>query len=387
MWRIDFQLGWDADPEEEKKPERILPRLRAMLGPDARVRDRVGERVHVPVPAHAVVPPRPRDLRRRRRAPRVAVRRARREQRLPGHRQPRLEARAGAGRATPRSACSTATTRSAPTPPTRTSATPRARPISSRPRATLRACSATRYSSLRGSTPSRAAWSTAGACRCPQCSPSSALNTPDADADFAREPGAMIPGAPAADAPVTGASGDWLLDYLHDGFALLAFGNAVPADAVAALARLAIPCRVVQVGGGATPGATLIDDREGLAARRYDARLGTVYLLRPDQHVAARWREFDLAPVRAAHRPRHVQRLTRQRWPSSNTEPNMRRTGRLLRGADRHAQGPDRRAERARQRQARAAPRQSHRRPRRARRRRWPRPPRRGRRRRLTRSP
>ena len=33
VWRIDFQLGWDADPEEERKPERILPRLRAMLGP------------------------------------------------------------------------------------------------------------------------------------------------------------------------------------------------------------------------------------------------------------------------------------------------------------------------------------------------------------------
>ena len=26
VWRIDFQLGWDADPDEERKPERILPR-------------------------------------------------------------------------------------------------------------------------------------------------------------------------------------------------------------------------------------------------------------------------------------------------------------------------------------------------------------------------
>src|SRR5258706_9079423 len=25
VWRIDFQLGWDADPDEEKKPERIMP--------------------------------------------------------------------------------------------------------------------------------------------------------------------------------------------------------------------------------------------------------------------------------------------------------------------------------------------------------------------------
>ena len=48
------------------------------------------------------------------------------------------------------------------------------------------------------------------------------------------------------------------------------------------------------------PGVTLIGDAEGLVARRYDARHGTVYLLRPDQHVGARWRAFDPARVRAA---------------------------------------------------------------------------------------
>jgi 3-(3-hydroxy-phenyl)propionate hydroxylase len=31
VWRIDFQLGWDADPEEEKKPERIKPRVKELL--------------------------------------------------------------------------------------------------------------------------------------------------------------------------------------------------------------------------------------------------------------------------------------------------------------------------------------------------------------------
>ena len=31
VWRIDFQLGWDADPEEEKKPEKIIPRVKALL--------------------------------------------------------------------------------------------------------------------------------------------------------------------------------------------------------------------------------------------------------------------------------------------------------------------------------------------------------------------
>jgi 3-(3-hydroxy-phenyl)propionate hydroxylase len=32
VWRIDLQLGPDADPEEEKKPERVTPRLKRMLG-------------------------------------------------------------------------------------------------------------------------------------------------------------------------------------------------------------------------------------------------------------------------------------------------------------------------------------------------------------------
>ncbi|MCF3596041.1 FAD-dependent oxidoreductase [Rhodobacteraceae bacterium LMO-12] len=34
VWRIDFQLGWDIDKEEELKPENIDKRLRAMLGDD-----------------------------------------------------------------------------------------------------------------------------------------------------------------------------------------------------------------------------------------------------------------------------------------------------------------------------------------------------------------
>jgi 3-(3-hydroxy-phenyl)propionate hydroxylase len=34
LWRIDFQLGWDADPELEKQPERVRARVSAMLGPD-----------------------------------------------------------------------------------------------------------------------------------------------------------------------------------------------------------------------------------------------------------------------------------------------------------------------------------------------------------------
>jgi 3-(3-hydroxy-phenyl)propionate hydroxylase len=38
-------------------------------------------------------------------------------------------------------------------------------------------------------------------------------------------------------------------------------------------------------------------DQEGLLSARLDARPGTVYLLRPDQHVCARWRTWDAPAV------------------------------------------------------------------------------------------
>jgi len=34
VWRIDFQLGWEADPVAEKQPERVIPRIEAMIGDD-----------------------------------------------------------------------------------------------------------------------------------------------------------------------------------------------------------------------------------------------------------------------------------------------------------------------------------------------------------------
>lgn len=36
VWRIDLQLGWDIDKEKEKKPENVIPRLKAMLGDDVK---------------------------------------------------------------------------------------------------------------------------------------------------------------------------------------------------------------------------------------------------------------------------------------------------------------------------------------------------------------
>jgi 3-(3-hydroxy-phenyl)propionate hydroxylase len=50
----------------------------------------------------------------------------------------------------------------------------------------------------------------------------------------------------------------------------------------------------------AEPAPDALHDEQALSARRYDARPGTCYLIRPDQHVAARWRRFDDSAVRAA---------------------------------------------------------------------------------------
>jgi len=131
----------------------------------------------------------------------------------------------------------------------------------------------------------------------------SPLNTSDA-ADFAPR---MQPGTPAADAPIRGPSGSWLLDYLRDGFTLLVFpgeshSQGLRLRELAALAKDAVPCRTILVGTGKPElGVIFIADNDsGTLTQRYDARPGTAYLFRPDQHVCARWRAIDPALVRAA---------------------------------------------------------------------------------------
>ncbi|MEO8299274.1 MAG: FAD-dependent oxidoreductase [Burkholderiales bacterium] len=109
----------------------------------------------------------------------------------------------------------------------------------------------------------------------------SSLNTPDRDS-FS---GPMQPGAAAMDAPLPG--GGWLLRQLAgNGFAALVFGG--DARMVTAGADGLVPVQVVQLPA------------DGLAAKRYDAKPGTVVLLRPDQHVCARWRAPTAADVAAA---------------------------------------------------------------------------------------
>ena len=59
--------------------------------------------------------------------------------------------------------------------------------------------------------------------------------------------------------------------------------------------------RVVVLNSGADgSGPPCLIDRDGLAARRYDAKPGSWYLFRPDQHLAARGRRLRPATVLAA---------------------------------------------------------------------------------------
>jgi 3-(3-hydroxy-phenyl)propionate hydroxylase len=106
------------------------------------------------------------------------------------------------------------------------------------------------------------------------------------------------------DAPLQTTAGDaaWLLDALDARFHLLVSAcSALDIDPVA-LRELsnAVAVHVVTPTALANVDLPQLIDHRGVLARRCDARPGTVYLLRPDQHVAARWRKLDRAAVRAA---------------------------------------------------------------------------------------
>jgi 3-(3-hydroxy-phenyl)propionate hydroxylase len=131
----------------------------------------------------------------------------------------------------------------------------------------------------------------------------SALNTPDRDAFE----GAMRPGAAAVDAPIrVEGRATWLLRQLQAGrFTALVFDGAEAGAQMSALREAAkglAQLRVMQVGGERAGADATLEDANGLLAQRYDARPGTVYLLRPDQHVCARWRGADVETVEAALR-------------------------------------------------------------------------------------
>jgi 3-(3-hydroxy-phenyl)propionate hydroxylase len=120
---------------------------------------------------------------------------------------------------------------------------------------------------------------------------------PARDRAFASGP---VSGSAAPDVRL--ADGGHLLDRLGDGFSGLWFRDrpmdASEAELLRALGRLdqRFTILVVAAKDSAAPDASIID-ADGAMARLYDATPGTFYLLRPDLHVAGRWKSCDAPEV------------------------------------------------------------------------------------------
>ena len=110
------------------------------------------------------------------------------------------------------------------------------------------------------------------------------------DAEFAGGPrsGSAAPNAKLAD-------GSHLLDRAGNGMTAILFCEAEPtAEQAALLAQLGRIDRrfvsLVVASQASAPGETAIPDHDGEIARLFAATPGTLYLLRPDLHIAGRWR-------------------------------------------------------------------------------------------------
>lgn len=130
----------------------------------------------------------------------------------------------------------------------------------------------------------------------------SPLNAPDDDnAAFAAGPGH---GAPPRN--VCLGPDDFLLDHLDHRFTLLlATASAIPVDLLAVVADMraqGLPLQVIAVGASQpVSGADqTLPDASGHVRKRHGLQGGGAYLLRPDQHVCARWTSLDAKRLRTA---------------------------------------------------------------------------------------
>jgi 3-(3-hydroxy-phenyl)propionate hydroxylase len=283
IWRIDFQLGPDADPEQETRRERVEPRLRAMLGPDAGfeidwvsvytfqckrmarfVHDRIvfaGDAAHQVSPfgargansgfedAHNLAWKLAAILKGEAPASLIDSYACERE----------LAADDNIGHST------RATDFISPKSPV-------ARSFRN---AVLKLAKDVSFAR---------AMINSGRLSTPTVYEASPLSTPDDD----RWNCAARIGAAAIDAPLQDAAGrdTWLLDELGDGFTALHVTDAARPNAPEGIAVKLI-------------GRDLID-AQGMFAARYDARPGSVYLFRPDQYLCARFRAYDAGRLAAA---------------------------------------------------------------------------------------
>ena len=304
VWRIDFQLGWDADPMAEQQPERIIRRVRALLGPEvdfslewASVYSfaclRMDSFVHGRVlfagdAAHGVSPF----------GARGANSGVQDAENLAWKLAAVVQGRAGEALLT-----SYGREREAAADENILNSTRATDFITPKSEASRLFRDATL--DLARLFPFARTLVNSGRLSVPAVLDGSPLNTPDADA-FA---GRMRPGAVAADAPVSHHGNPaWLLNFTRSGaFTALLFDDPAAADRIQDMAAtLPAPMRLLRLTaadcGDASPINICLRDAEGLAAQRYDARPGTLVLLRPDQHVCARWRGADANTVGAAMR-------------------------------------------------------------------------------------
>jgi 3-(3-hydroxy-phenyl)propionate hydroxylase len=306
VWRIDFQLGWDADPEEENKPHRIIPRVKALLASSA-MRDaefelewasvytfaclrmprfRVGRVLFAGDAAHGVSP--------------FGARGANSGVQDAENLAWKL-AHVVQGTASDALLDSYADEREfAADENIRHSS--RATDFIT-PKSEISLLFRNAVLSLARHHPFARTLVNSGRLSVPAVLHASALNTPDID-DFTR---GVALGSAAPDAPLQRPDGssDWLLRHLGGNFAALVFGDATGhvAAMMSEAAAGTVPLAVVSVlpRGSACTAPQLLDC-EGLVAQRYGLRPGSVVLLRPDQHVCARWHAPTQAAVRAALR-------------------------------------------------------------------------------------
>jgi 3-(3-hydroxy-phenyl)propionate hydroxylase len=300
IWRIDFQLGWDADPVAEKQPERVIPRIQALLGKDAqfelewvsiytfcclRMDDfRHGRVLFAGDSAHGVSPF----------GARGANSGVQDAENLAWKLRLVIEGKA------PEALLGTYACEREYAADENILNSTRATDFIT-PKSDVSRLFRDAVLQLAKEQPFARKLVNSGRLSVPSVYADSALNTPDED-EFCK---AMRPGSPAADAPVMlQGQAEWLLRQTGNEFTGIYFaGTGRDAQAFAqaeALARDPIPVQTLVVAPAGQGGPGMFEDSEGLFAARYDARPGTFYLLRPDQHVCARWRRFDAQAVRAA---------------------------------------------------------------------------------------
>ncbi|MBH8581359.1 FAD-dependent oxidoreductase [Halomonas pacifica] len=309
VWRIDFQLGWDADPEEEKKEANIRPRVQAMLGEDVefdlewasvytfRCR-KMDSFIHRRVffmgdAAHQVSPFGARGANGAIQSVENLTWKLARV--LKGQAPQALlatyddERQHGAAENILNSTRATEFI------------TPKSRVSRLFRDTTLEL--AEHYGFAR-------ALVNSGRLSMPCRYDGSPLNGDDAEG----LPTELRPGSPAKDAPVRlDGEAAWLLNQLGDRFVLLldarggveSNGLADRAAELAALLARQADLDLLLLGPAPAALANLprtrqCEDAEGLVARRYGLTPGAGYLLRPDQHVAARWPECRAEAVERA---------------------------------------------------------------------------------------